>query len=201
MEDRRIGTQIKKARIEANMSQTQLAEKLGVTWEMVSRYENGRSSAKKHLTKLSQILDKSISYFFGVQQEFNIRHAKKIAELLREHGVESSDSSRVKILETISSRPLSKQLEFSTLYYPVPSWVIERYGGVFALRLASVSSKKVEYGKEDIAILSSDFENNNAQFKLLQKPSGALEISDRSTNSLRKTKVHAKLIYIERRFV
>ena len=65
MNDKIIGIQIKKARAEAQLSQTELGKKIGVTWEMISRYENGKSSPRKNLEKISKALGRPIQYFFG----------------------------------------------------------------------------------------------------------------------------------------
>ena len=53
-----IGIQIKKARAEAQLTQSDLGGKIGVTWEMISRYENGQSSPRKNLEKISKVLKK-----------------------------------------------------------------------------------------------------------------------------------------------
>lgn len=51
-----IGKQIKQYRSLNNLTQQQLADKIGVTWEMISRYERGTSSAMQKIEQLAKAL-------------------------------------------------------------------------------------------------------------------------------------------------
>lgn len=64
--DRMIGQRIRLARKMAKLSQTQLAQGLGVTYQQVQKYENGtdRISAGR-LFQTTQITDQPISFFYG----------------------------------------------------------------------------------------------------------------------------------------
>ena len=57
MEYRDIGESIRKYRRRLNLTQDQLADRVGVTWEMISRYERGESSPMNKLDKLSNALN------------------------------------------------------------------------------------------------------------------------------------------------
>ena len=57
---------IKIARIQKNISQKQLGEMLGVTYQTVSRWENGvMLPTTENLIKLSDVLEVSIDYLLG----------------------------------------------------------------------------------------------------------------------------------------
>lgn len=56
-----IGRQIRNYRQIREMTQQQLAEKLGVRWEMVSRYERGITSPMSRIGEISEALDVGIS--------------------------------------------------------------------------------------------------------------------------------------------
>ena len=57
------GRFLKAARIEAGYDQSEVAEKLGVAREMVSRYENGKSEPPlDKLIILSNLYNKTIDY-------------------------------------------------------------------------------------------------------------------------------------------
>ena len=57
---------IKIARIQKNISQKQLGEMLGVTYQTISRWENGvMLPTTENLIKLSDALDVSIDYLLG----------------------------------------------------------------------------------------------------------------------------------------
>ena len=63
-----IGKNIRKIRMLRGMSQAQLADKIGVTWEMISRYERGLSSPHKKLNAIAGALGVSVSQLF--QKDF-----------------------------------------------------------------------------------------------------------------------------------
>lgn len=57
---------IKIARIQKNISQKQLGEMLGVTYQTISRWENGvMLPTTENLIKLSDVLEVSIDYLLG----------------------------------------------------------------------------------------------------------------------------------------
>ncbi len=63
---RRIGQRLKEYRLKKGLTQQELAERLGVTWEMVSRYERGENLTIGRLIQLSQILGFDLSTLFEV---------------------------------------------------------------------------------------------------------------------------------------
>ena len=64
--DLHVGRQLKKARQLNRLSQTKLAERLNLTFQVIQKYENGhvRIGASR-LWELSQILNVSVDYFFN----------------------------------------------------------------------------------------------------------------------------------------
>jgi len=52
-----IGENIRTYRARANLTQQQLADKVGVSWEMVSRYERSINSPFKKIYKISSALN------------------------------------------------------------------------------------------------------------------------------------------------
>jgi transcriptional regulator with XRE-family HTH domain len=65
MTDSEIGRIIREQRLKLGLSQQQLAKKVGVTWEMVSRYERGKSSALQKIFELAEALEVEVNRFFG----------------------------------------------------------------------------------------------------------------------------------------
>ena len=60
-----IGNKIYNARIDANLSQGELANKMKMTRQMLSKYELGMASLTiQKLCELGQILDKDYNYFY-----------------------------------------------------------------------------------------------------------------------------------------
>lgn len=63
---REIGNKVKKKRREIGISQEELAEKLGVTYQQVQRYENGMNKMNvESIQVIADTLDMPVSYFFG----------------------------------------------------------------------------------------------------------------------------------------
>lgn len=71
MTDTEIGRVIREQRTKLGLSQQQLAKKVGVTWEMVSRYERGKSSALQKIFELAEALEVDVSRFFGGSNRFS----------------------------------------------------------------------------------------------------------------------------------
>ncbi len=64
MTSKEIGKRIKLARIEQNLTQTQLAKKLNVTQKVVSHFETGRSRLSvARLIQIGGVLKKSVGWF------------------------------------------------------------------------------------------------------------------------------------------
>jgi len=64
IEVRKSGKNIKLARVELDLTQTQLAEKINAKQKSISRYETGASLPSiKTLVKIARVLKKPASYF------------------------------------------------------------------------------------------------------------------------------------------
>ena len=146
-----IGFQIKKARMEMHLSQDELGDKIGVTWEMISRYENGKSSPARHLEKLAKVLDRPVAYFYGQETDIIEENVAKIASALREQGIGyEKKSSEVVLVDDIAVLGFERSLRLTRKYYSAPDWLLEKYGGVFALRLNSILPDVLDTNEGDI---------------------------------------------------
>ena len=64
MDTKKLGKKIKLARIEADLTQTQLAQKIKAKQKSISRYETGASlPSLETLVKIAKALKKPIGYF------------------------------------------------------------------------------------------------------------------------------------------
>lgn len=82
----KVGMQIKKVRMEAGVRQTDLAEEMNISRDMLSRIENGKNScAPDHLMFLCQRFNKTADYFyFGTENEkYEMRTKIDIIEEIR----------------------------------------------------------------------------------------------------------------------
>ncbi len=64
MDARKLGKRIRVARVEADLTQTDLARKMGAKQKSISRYETGDSvPSVETLVKLAKVLKKLTTYF------------------------------------------------------------------------------------------------------------------------------------------
>ncbi|MDD4980917.1 MAG: helix-turn-helix transcriptional regulator [Candidatus Omnitrophica bacterium] len=64
MDAKKLGKKIKVARVELDLNQSELAEKIGAKQKSISRYENGLSMPSiGTLVKIAKVLKKSPAYF------------------------------------------------------------------------------------------------------------------------------------------
>lgn len=64
MDAKKLGKKIKVARVELDLNQSELAEKIGAKQKSISRYENGLSMPSiETLVKIAKVLKKSAGYF------------------------------------------------------------------------------------------------------------------------------------------
>lgn len=70
--DEHVGRKLKLKRVEKSLTQNQLAESIGVTFQQIQKYEKGanRISSSK-LFEIAQTLQVSISYFFAELENTN----------------------------------------------------------------------------------------------------------------------------------
>lgn len=197
MNDKKIGIQIKKARAEAQLTQSQLGTKIGVTWEMISRYENGKSSPHKNLEKIAKALGKPIQYFFGVEEEPISERIEKLADLLQKKGAELQKAAEVPFVESLEAFALPKALKLTNQTYSCPGWILARFKKVFAYKLDEVSSDVVSVGRGDIAFFSQSLKPKLGNYVLVKE--GKLFRIEKYSKSLRR-KVYAVLLAVEKRY-
>jgi transcriptional regulator with XRE-family HTH domain len=76
--DVEVGQRIRVQRLQSGLSQTSLAEHLGVTFQQVQKYEKGvnRVGASR-LTKIANVLGIPVSAFFGAHDETTIARSDR----------------------------------------------------------------------------------------------------------------------------
>ncbi len=109
-----IGNKIRYYRNSRNYTQQRLADKVGVSWEMISRYERGSSSVFNNLDKICDALNVSLSELLIDQNSFN---------------------NRIPLFETASFLPQPDQ-NLSLLTYHCPDWLLMMDKNALALLLS-----------------------------------------------------------------
>ena len=66
MDAKKLGKKIKLARVEQDLTQSQLAKKINAKQKSISRYETGATiPSVETLVKIAKVLKKSVGYFLG----------------------------------------------------------------------------------------------------------------------------------------
>lgn len=120
MNNQEIGENIKIYRNKRKFTQQELAEKVGVTWEMISRYERGVSSPLQKINHLSKALSIDTK------------------DLLEPYKTESNDCIKIPLFTSI---PKDFTKENAKYYYPCPDWIYKLDNKCFALDSDIVISK------------------------------------------------------------
>ncbi len=84
--DAYVGAQIKQRRTIVGMSQTELANRLGITFQQVQKYEKGANRVgSSRLYEISEILGVQIQSFFeGVEEVIQAKNSKKADKRTRD---------------------------------------------------------------------------------------------------------------------
>jgi transcriptional regulator with XRE-family HTH domain len=103
MESAALGRKIRECRIVAGLTQEGLAEKLGVTFQQVQKYERGATKVNlARLQQLAEVLDVPISAFFDESSFSACRLSEDEAKLLKAFK-QLSEPLRHSVLDVISN--------------------------------------------------------------------------------------------------
>lgn len=132
---------LKELRVNSKLTQTELADYLGVTYAAIQKYEAGQGKPRaKNLEKLAQIFDVSVSYLLG---ETNVKSTHKIFEIM-EQLTESRQENTLNYAESQldEQREDKKVIDFKNSLIP---YVVEEEQ---ALSAGYGEGYTQEYGKE-----------------------------------------------------
>jgi transcriptional regulator with XRE-family HTH domain len=110
--DKRVGSRVRMRRLMLGMSQTELADAIGITFQQVQKYEKGtnRVSASR-LQQIARVLRAPVSYFFDDLMQRS-RGSKDIVELPEVEAlmVSSGGLSLVRAFTRIRQRKLRRRI-------------------------------------------------------------------------------------------
>jgi transcriptional regulator with XRE-family HTH domain len=99
--DMEVGQRIRIYRKTRGLSQTALADQLGVTFQQVQKYENGKNRiGAGRLTRIAQVLDVPVATLLGVSDITKIKSSKR-----------GKDSSPLELLTVSGALPLLRGYE------------------------------------------------------------------------------------------
>ncbi|MGI6423283.1 MAG: helix-turn-helix domain-containing protein [Candidatus Dojkabacteria bacterium] len=153
-----IGENIRIYRERANLTQQELADKVGVSWEMISRYERLASSPVNKIEKLADAL--------GVKK----------SQLMEEHIPSSINSMdlRVPLFTRIPIPPRFSPTQ-TNYYYQCPEWILINHKGVIALDNSIVQSNVVTLSTQGLLYVSTEYKLKGDEY-IVVKNSTTLEV-------------------------
>ena len=91
-----IGDKLKKIRLARNMTQGELADKMGLSRHLISRWETGdRNINADQLNKLAQILGVTLDYFQDAKPERTLNNLMSQLEVVfMDAGIPASDKDK-----------------------------------------------------------------------------------------------------------
>ncbi len=140
-----IGKRIKYYREVNNFTQQDLADKVGITYEMVSRYERGTSQPYRRLKDLAKALNVELS------------------ELLQ--NTDSSGSSS--LIPLFTKMPNSFHIENTHYFYTCPTWIIEKDKKAFAIDMGLINDEE-----DGVFYVSTKTKPKENSFVLFKKANG-----------------------------
>lgn len=137
MEYSYIAENIKRYRERANMTQQQLADKVGVSWEMISRYEREESLPYKKLDEISKALNVPKS------------------QLLEKHVPDKYSGMDYKI-PLFLHIPLSNKFNSNqtNYYYVCPEWILKRDKECIAIDTSLIDSSEENFKMNGVIYVS-----------------------------------------------
>lgn len=100
-----IGEIIKKYRLAANMSQMALAEKIGISYQQLQKYEKGINNISVYrLEQISEALKIPISSFLETEEP------ERIAEDIGEYGLSKEEKTLLDLFRRIDNKDIKRGL-------------------------------------------------------------------------------------------
>jgi len=100
-----IGEIIKKYRLAANMSQMALAEKIGISYQQLQKYEKGINNISVYrLEQISEALKIPISSFLETEEP------ERIAEDIGEYGLSKEEKTLLELFRRIDNKDIKRGL-------------------------------------------------------------------------------------------
>jgi transcriptional regulator with XRE-family HTH domain len=187
MDNREIGLRIKQLRQIQRISQKDLAEKIGTTTEMVSRYETGKSSAYGRLDKIVAALGIPITKIFskaGVS-DFSSEETRYYRNLIPY------------LTEPILD--LNQALKTTKLYYSAPDWVVQKTAKPFAIDCQLLAIQTTQIERNGVLIATQEIPESDKALVLFKERENLVVSSFAALPP--RTKPLATVVAWEKRFV
>ncbi len=164
MEQNYIGENIRIYRERANLTQQQLADKVGITWEMISRYERNESLPFRKLDGISRALDVPKS------------------QLVERHTPQRYSVMDFKV-PLFTTFPKSNRFypSHTNYYYVCPEWILKRDRECIAIDSSLINSDGKEFNRDGVVYISKNIKPITNDYVLIRDSNGL--ITERYTNT------------------
>ena len=149
-----LGENIRFYRHKANMTQNQLAEKLELTWEMVSRYERGSSSPVNRIDAIAEALGVDVGNL-----------------LQKDYKPNSSPAPRIRYFERIPGGVTVENLKDLKSYvlYTAPDWIYDEDKDTFMVDTAHINIQSARIKKSGAVYVSPNSKLSDGDLALLRE--------------------------------
>ncbi|MBN2101032.1 helix-turn-helix transcriptional regulator [Candidatus Dojkabacteria bacterium] len=181
---KQIGLTIKHIRQTKGLTQKQLAEQIGTTWEMVSRYETGRSSPMGRIDAIALALEVPVHKILqsSIVEEETPRYNRNLVP-------------HVKTLNT----NLEEEINSTKSFYTAPDWIVQKFLHPFAIDAENLVFDTTQVEKSGLLFATLDKPKSERNLVITSDKSGNLSVT--STGNIKKnTKILATIIAWEKRF-
>jgi len=170
MEFTKLGETIRTLRKKQKLTQEQLANKIGVTWEMISRYERGLSSPLPRLEILGKALKINPAEIYAMS--YNI----KLADGIKANKIKIINKITIQKLKGITT--VDEFLEkFKEGYsYAAPKWIIQLDKESFLINTDNIQNVPKPFIETKELYISPNSKQKNNDY-VLQVNKGRLELN------------------------
>ena len=186
MEWKLIGNKIRAQRQSLGLKQQELADKVGVTWEMISRYERGKSSPLEKIELIAKAL--------------NTNPLELLQEYYNSSGVAEKAETNTIPLFTSEPDNLDFNLKPGQYYYVAPTWMFKADPKVFAIDPNIANIKTVQIKVKGPLFISPTTRSNEHDL-VLYIENHKLFIDIKSNISNKTSEIIGTIIAQELRFI
>ncbi|MBN1618505.1 helix-turn-helix transcriptional regulator [Candidatus Dojkabacteria bacterium] len=187
MDLRTLGLKIKHFRQSKGLTQKQLSEEINTTWEMISRYETGKSSPLNKIFEISKALEVPIHIIMQDNQ-------------LSENFHQNQYQYERNLIPFVNKefKDIKKSIDDTKEYYTAPDWIIKKFMKPFAIscELLIIETTKIE--KEGILMATLEQSDSQNDLVIIEENNNYSVINVKSIRIGQK--VAATVIAWEKRF-